>query len=103
VLISSHLLAELAQLIDDVVVAQGRVVRESPLAALSGDDGARLRYAGWLIFIEGLIGKLEQPLPFSAFLAAATGDSRHLLILARWTAAAMIAATVAIRRDLTAD
>jgi ABC-2 type transport system ATP-binding protein len=47
VLISSHLLAELAQLIDDVViVAQGRVVRESPLAALSGDDGARLRIRG---------------------------------------------------------
>jgi ABC-2 type transport system ATP-binding protein len=46
VLISSHLLAELAQLIDDVVIiANGRVVRESPLAELSA-GGRRLRVRG---------------------------------------------------------
>jgi hypothetical protein len=60
-------------------------------------------YAFWLIFVEGLIGKLEEPLPFSAFLIAGTGDPKHLLIFAGWTAAALVAAVVAIRRDLTTD
>ncbi|GAA5178488.1 ABC transporter ATP-binding protein [Rugosimonospora acidiphila] len=47
VLISSHLLAELAQLIDDVVIiAGGRVVRESSLAELSAGGGRRLRVRG---------------------------------------------------------
>jgi ABC-2 type transport system ATP-binding protein len=47
VLISSHLLAELAQLIDDVViVAKGRVRCESPRAELGGGQGPRLRIRG---------------------------------------------------------
>jgi ABC-2 type transport system ATP-binding protein len=47
VLISSHLLAELAQLIDDVViVAAGRVRCESPLAELGGGQGHTLRIRG---------------------------------------------------------
>ena len=45
VLLSSHLLAELEQLIDDVVIiVQGRVTLQAPLASLAGD--ARLRVRG---------------------------------------------------------
>ncbi|MFY1688639.1 ABC transporter ATP-binding protein [Plantactinospora sp. WMMB782] len=47
VLISSHLLAELAQLIDDVViVANGRVRCAAPLAELYGGTTRRLRIRG---------------------------------------------------------
>jgi ABC-2 type transport system ATP-binding protein len=47
VLISSHLLAELAQLIDDVVIiANGRVRRAGPLADLYGEATHRLRIRG---------------------------------------------------------
>ncbi|MEQ4300841.1 ATP-binding cassette domain-containing protein [Plantactinospora sp. B6F1] len=47
VLISSHLLAELAQLIDDVVIiAKGRVRCVAPLAELYGDGAHRLRVRG---------------------------------------------------------
>jgi hypothetical protein len=83
-----------------------------PLMALFGVANATvvrrptwllLGYAGWLIFVEGLIGKLEQPVPFSAFLAAGAGDRRSLLIVAAWTVLAMIGAAVAVRRDLTTD
>lgn len=59
--------------------------------------------AGWLIFVEGLIGKLEGPLPFAAFLEAAVGDTRYLLVFAAWTGGALLAAAVSIRRDLTGD
>jgi len=56
VLISSHIISELAQLVDDVVViADGRLVRQAPLAGIAGDgppaikirvdDPDRLRYA----------------------------------------------------------
>ena len=57
----------------------------------------------WLIFVEGLIGKLRYPLPFSAYLTASTGKSANLLIFAAWTAAALIAAALTIRRDVTGD
>jgi ABC-2 type transport system ATP-binding protein len=47
VLISSHLLAELAQLIDDVVIiANGRVRCETPLTSLYGGSARRLRVRG---------------------------------------------------------
>jgi len=47
VLISSHLLAELAQLIDDVVIiADGRLRHEGPLADLYGATERRLRVRG---------------------------------------------------------
>ena len=47
VLISSHLLAELAQLIDDVVIiANGQIRRTVPLADLYGGAGRRLRVRG---------------------------------------------------------
>ena len=47
VLISSHLLAELEQLIDDVVIiAHGRIRLAAPLAAVAGDQATRLRVRG---------------------------------------------------------
>jgi ABC-2 type transport system ATP-binding protein len=47
VLISSHLLAELAQLIDDVVIiANGRLRHSGPLAELYGSATGRLRVRG---------------------------------------------------------
>jgi len=47
VLISSHLLAELSQLVDDVVViAGGRLVRQAPLAVIGGDGPPRARVRG---------------------------------------------------------
>jgi ABC-2 type transport system ATP-binding protein len=59
VLISSHLLAELAQLIDDVVVIAGGTVRyAAPLGDLYGSATARLRIRGrdpqllWTVFEE---------------------------------------------------
>lgn len=76
-------------------VANATVVRK-PIWLLGG-------YAGWLIFVEGLIGRLESPLPFSSFLDAATGDTRSFLIFAGWTAAALLAAVWSIRRDLSSD
>jgi hypothetical protein len=57
----------------------------------------------WLILAEGLIGKLDAPLPFSSFLNASTGDRHQLLIFTEWTAGALIAAAWSIRRDLTGD
>jgi hypothetical protein len=60
-------------------------------------------FAGWLLFVEGLIGRLEGSLPFSSFLQAATGDSQQLAIFAGWTAAALLGAAWAVRRDLTGD
>jgi ABC-2 type transport system ATP-binding protein len=46
VLISSHLLAELAQLIDDaVIIARGRIMRTGPLSSLAG-SASHLRIRG---------------------------------------------------------
>lgn len=59
--------------------------------------------AGWVIFVEGLFGRLASPLPFSAFLGAAAGDTHLLLVFAAWTGAALLGAVIAIRRDLTGD
>ncbi|MEN3614957.1 hypothetical protein AAH979_36180 [Plantactinospora sp. ZYX-F-223] len=62
-----------------------------------------LGYAGWFVFVEGLLGRLSAPLPFSAFLGAGGGDRTSLLIAAAWTALALAAAAIATRRDLTTD
>jgi len=40
---------------------------------------------------------------FAGFLQAATGQGRYLLVFAGWTATALLAAVVAIHRDLTGD
>jgi hypothetical protein len=57
----------------------------------------------WLLFGEGVIGKLKAPLPFSSFLTASTGDRKHLLIFVAWTIGALIVAAYSINRDLTGD
>jgi hypothetical protein len=50
-----------------------------------------------------MYGELQEPLPFSAYLDAASGDVGKLLILVGWTVATIIGAMVAIRRHLTGD
>jgi len=55
---------------------------------------------GWLLIAEGLLGKLRAPLPFSAYLNAATGEPRQFFIFVGWTAAALAGAAVMIRRDM---
>jgi hypothetical protein len=60
-------------------------------------------YAGWLLFVETMIYRLEGPFPFTSFLAAATGSLRDGLIFTAWTVAALAAASWWIRRDLIGD
>ncbi len=44
VLVSSHVLAEVAQTVDDVlVIHRGRLVKSGPIAALTAEDGVRAR------------------------------------------------------------
>ncbi|MEU4565603.1 hypothetical protein [Micromonospora sp. NPDC023956] len=59
--------------------------------------------AGWFIFVEGLLGRLKLPLPFTTFLDGSTGDARALALFAGWTVLALAAAAVAVHRDLTGD
>jgi hypothetical protein len=75
-------------------VANATIVRR-PLWLLAG-------YLGWLVFVEGLIGRLEEPLPFTSFLFASAGQPKFLLALLAWTAASLPAAW-SISRDLTGD
>lgn len=83
VLISSHLLAELAQLIDDVVIiANGRVREQTPLAELAGTEGARLRVRGrdpvrlWRAFEEagGKVSAEDQTLEVYGLSAEEAGE-----------------------------
>jgi hypothetical protein len=77
-------------------VAMTTVVRK-PIWLFAG-------FAGWLLFVEGMIGRLEGPLPFASFLqAAATGNEKQFVVFAGWTAAALAGAVWAVRRDLTGD
>jgi hypothetical protein len=57
----------------------------------------------WLLFVEGLLGKLKAPLPFTAFLTASTGNGRQLLVFVGWTALSLVVAGYAINRDLTGE
>jgi hypothetical protein len=57
----------------------------------------------WLLLAEGLVGKLNAPLPFSSFLTASTGNQKHLLIFVAWTAGALAVAGYSINRDLTGE
>jgi hypothetical protein len=57
----------------------------------------------WLLFAEGVVGKLRSSLPFSAYLTASTGDRRQLLIFLAWTAGALLVAAWSINRDLSGD
>lgn len=60
-------------------------------------------FATWTLFVEAMYGRMQEPLPFSAYLDAASGDPKKLLILLGWTLAAIVAAIFAIRRDLNGD
>ncbi len=60
-------------------------------------------WGAWLLFVEGLIEKLDQPLPFTAFLRGAGGETRFIWIFTAWTAAALLLAVIAVRRDVHAD
>ena len=60
-------------------------------------------FVAWIVFVEAMYGKLQEPLPFSAYLDAASGDPQKLLILLGWTLATIIGAGWAIRRDLNGD
>ncbi|GAA1623314.1 hypothetical protein [Actinoplanes couchii] len=60
---------------------------------------------GWLVFVELLINRGEGSggLPFTSFMSAAGGNTRALLFLLAWTAAAIVPAAWSISRDLTGD
>jgi len=60
-------------------------------------------YSAWFVFIEGLLGKLAAPLPFSAYLLASAGESDSMLILVGWSLLALVAAGIAIHRDVAGD
>jgi hypothetical protein len=57
----------------------------------------------WLLFAEGVVGKLNSPLPFSSYLNASTGDHKQLLIFLAWTAGALVVAGWSVNRDLSGD
>ena len=57
----------------------------------------------WLLFAEGLINRMENGLPFDAFALASAGNTKALLFLLAWTAAAVPVAVWAIHRDLAGD
>jgi hypothetical protein len=57
----------------------------------------------WIVFVEAMYGKLQEPLPFSAYVDAASGNLNKLLLLLGWTLAAIAGAVVAVRRDLNGD
>ncbi|WP_406059866.1 hypothetical protein [Micromonospora sp. NBC_00860] len=59
--------------------------------------------AGWFVFVEGLIGRLKLPLPFTSLISAGTGDTRGLLIASLWAGVAVVVASLSIGRDLTGD
>jgi len=59
--------------------------------------------AGWFVFVEGLIGRLKLPLPFTALISAGAGETRGLVIAALWAAVAVAVASLSIGRDLTGD
>jgi hypothetical protein len=84
----------------------------APIMALLGAAGAAVArsatflfvgFATWILFVEAMYGRMQEPLPFSAYLDAASGDVRKLLILLGWTLAAVVGAGFAIRRDLNGD
>ncbi|GAA0466496.1 hypothetical protein Ade02nite_46570 [Paractinoplanes deccanensis] len=76
-------------------VANATVVRK-PLWLFVG-------YISWITFVEGLLGKLKDPWPFTSFLDAASGKPDGLLHFTLWTLLAMAGAVWSIRRDLSGD
>ncbi|WP_127502492.1 hypothetical protein [Actinoplanes solisilvae] len=60
-------------------------------------------FGGWFVFVDGLIFRFKQPLPFTALIQASGGHPKGLLIFTVYTVAALILAGWAIRRDLSTD
>ncbi|MEV4343198.1 hypothetical protein AB0J83_01780 [Actinoplanes sp. NPDC049596] len=76
-------------------VANATLVRK-PLWLFAG-------YICWITFVEGLLGQLKDPWPFTSFLNAASGKPEGLLTFTAWTVVALAGAVWAIRRDLSGD
>jgi hypothetical protein len=57
----------------------------------------------WLLFAEAVINKMGIGLPFASFAMASGGNTKALLYLLAWTAAAIPVAVWAIHRDLAGD
>lgn len=94
---SAHYLSTLrvAPLIAVLGVLCATVVRR-PLWLVAGAFG-------WVLFIEGLINRMDHGLPFASYMFAAGGDPAGLLHLLAWTAAVVPPALWSLHRDLTAD
>ncbi|MFF5082843.1 hypothetical protein ACFY36_37870 [Actinoplanes sp. NPDC000266] len=83
-----------------------------PMIALFGVANATLvrrplwlfvGYISFITFVEGLLGQLKDPWPFTSFLDAASGKPEGLLKFTLWTVLAMAGAVWSIRRDLSGD
>lgn len=84
----------------------------TPLLALFGVASATLirrpiflfiGFGSWFVFVEGLIFRYQQPLPFTTLIQAAGGHPKGLLLFTAYTVVALIVAGWAIRRDLSND
>jgi hypothetical protein len=60
-------------------------------------------FAVWFVLVEGMVGKMNWPLPISSYIDAAAGDPYGLEVFLVWAVAAVAGATLALRRDLAAD
>jgi hypothetical protein len=60
-------------------------------------------FAVWFIVVEGLVGRLKWPLPFSSYLGAAGGDAWGMQVFIVWAVVALAAAVPTLARDLAAD
>jgi ABC-2 type transport system ATP-binding protein len=75
VLISSHLLSEVEQTVEDVVIiANGRLVREGTMEALHGEPATRVRTPDPARLAEALAGAGLTATPEDGGLRVATGD-----------------------------
>jgi hypothetical protein len=59
--------------------------------------------AAWFVMVEGLLGRLRRPLPFTLYVNVAEGDHKMIVYVFAWALVGLAAATLAIRRDVTVD
>jgi ABC-2 type transport system ATP-binding protein len=80
ILVSSHLLQEVAQTVDDVVIiANGRLVREGPMAELSGTPKTLVRTSEPTVLAEALQrAGLDTTAGSDGELVVETGDLRRV-------------------------
>ncbi|MEV6350563.1 hypothetical protein [Actinoplanes sp. NPDC051851] len=60
-------------------------------------------FAVWFILVEGIIGRLEQPLPITMYIDASRGDAWGLEVFAVWAFVLLGMAALTLRRDFSAD